>query len=201
MYGDTGLRRVTHLLLTTGIFLCSLRRTPTRPIAACTVRRTLPSHTKRGCIFQQSATAGKINENSQSLLEWNRFGVTPAVTMIWGCKIPPMEKVKLLLFENPLAGASEKASKKMNRLGRKMYTKVLNLFLRIFLSHNDSVVIIIRLDHLYTLALAAECIEGALRMVSESATAVVEEADPFVSDWASGSRLRLDRACSRIMKE
>jgi hypothetical protein len=105
------------------------------------------------------------------------------------------------LFEDPLAGASEKASRKMNRLGTKMYTKVLNLFLRIFLSHSDSVVIIIRLDHLYTLALAADCIEGGLRRVSESAATVVEVVDPFMSDWASGSCLRLDRVCSRIMSE
>ena len=79
--------------------------------------------------------------------------------------------------------------------------KVLSLFLRIFLSHNDSVVIIIRLDHLYTLAFAAECIEGlgTLRMVCESAT-VVEAMDSFVSDWASGSRLGVDRVCRRIME-
>lgn len=71
----------------------------------------------------------------------------------------------------------------MKTLGRKMYTKVLNLFLRIFLSHNDSVVIFIRLDHLYTFALAAEWIEGGLRRVGESAAAtVVEEADSFMSD-------------------
>ena len=78
------------------------------------------------------------------------------MSITWGCSIPPIVNSKLLVFEAPWAGASQKASKKMNRLGRKMQTKVLNLFLRIFLSHSDSVVIIIRLDHLYTFALAAD---------------------------------------------
>jgi hypothetical protein len=110
----------------------------------------------RGCTYQQPTTADEADENSQSLLEWNRFGRTPAVNIIWGRTIPPIENSKLLELEDPLAGASEKASKKMKRLGKKTRTKVLNLFLRIFLSHRDSVVIIIRLDHLYTFALAAE---------------------------------------------
>ena len=81
-------------------------------------------------------------------------------------------------------------------LGRAMYTNALNLFLRIFLSHSDSVVIIIRLDHLYTRALAAEWMEGGLRA---TARAVVEATESLMSDWASVDRLRLGCVCSGIM--
>jgi len=73
--------------------------------------------------------------------------MTPAVNMISGVIIPPIEYIKLLLSENPLGGAREKASRKMNTLGTMIQRKALNLFLRSFLSHNDSVVIMIRLDH------------------------------------------------------
>lgn len=54
----------------------------------------------------------------------------------------------------------------------------------------------IRLDHLYTLAFAADWIEGGLRM-----TAVVEVIDSSMSDWASGSLLRVGCVCSGIMNE
>lgn len=85
----------------------------------------------------------------------------------------------------------------MNTLGKKMYINALNLFLRIFLSHSDSVVIIIRLDHLYTRALAADWIEGGLR--ATMARAVVGVADSVMSDWESVSRLRVGCMCSGIM--
>ena len=119
------------------------------------VYRTLNA-VMQGYTHQQSSNADKVDGGSQSLLEWNRFGTTPAVNIIWGRTIPPIENSKLLSSEDAFGGAREKASKKMNTLGRKMNTNVLNLFLRIFLSHNDSVVIIIRLDHWYTFALAEE---------------------------------------------
>lgn len=83
----------------------------------------------------------------------------------------------------------------MNTLGTKMNMKVLNLFLRIFLSHSDSVVIIIRLDHLYTRALAADWMEGGLWAVALA----VEVTD--ISDCASGSRLEFGYTCSGIMNE
>lgn len=87
----------------------------------------------------------------------------------------------------------------MSALGKKMNKKVLNLFLRIFLSHKDSVVIMIRLDHLYTLALAAEWIEGALRPAAR--TAVVEVTDSSMSDRVSGSLLGVGCVCSGIMND
>ena len=96
-----------------------------------------------------------------------------------GRNTPPMKNIRLLLFEDILGGARVKARRKMNALGKKMYRKALNLFLRIFLSHNDSVVIMIRLDHLYTRALAADWIEGALRAVELTA---VQEGDSSVFD-------------------
>lgn len=67
----------------------------------------------------------------------------------------------------------------MNTLGKKINTKVLNLFLRIFLSHSDSVVIMIRLDHLYALVLAVGWIEGGLWAAMSAA---VEVMDSFMSD-------------------
>jgi len=106
--------------------------------------------------------------------------VTPAVNIISGVISPPIPYIKLLLSEHFWGGARVKASRKMNALGTKMNRKVLNLFLRIFLSHNDSVVIMIRLDHLYTLALAADWIEGALR--PSVRTAVVEVTDSSMPD-------------------
>jgi len=57
----------------------------------------------------------------------------------------------------------------------------------------------IRLDHWYTLALAAECIEGGLRMRATSA--VLEVTDSFMSDWVSKSLLGIICVCSGIMNE